>query len=125
MAQSRVRFKFEFTGGQYGNEFFLDDVNITGTNVGVNEYSSVSFIDLFPNPAQNSTTLQLSLKEKEKITVTMTDLDGRSVKAVVSEEMNTGEHAVSISTADLSTGMYMIIVDDGITKQVKKLVVSN
>jgi PKD repeat protein len=125
MAQSRVRFKFEFTGGQYGNEFFLDDVNITGTNVGVNEYSSVSFIDLFPNPAQNSTTLQLSLKEKEKITVTMTDLDGRSVKAVVSEEMNTGEHVVSISTADLSTGMYMIIVDDGITKQVKKLVVSH
>jgi hypothetical protein len=29
-AQSHVMFKLEFTGGDYGNHFYLDDINITG-----------------------------------------------------------------------------------------------
>jgi PKD repeat protein len=124
-AQAQVRFKFEWTGGQYGNEFYLDDINITGTNVGINEASSVSYFDLFPNPSQDNTNLQLSLKENEKIKVTLTDLNGRVVKEVANEQMSAGDHTVSFSTAELASGMYLVTVNDGTMTQVKKLAVQH
>jgi PKD repeat protein len=124
-AAPKTRFKFEFTNGKYGNEFYIDDLNITGTNVGVNEYSSVTYFDLFPNPSQDNTNLQLSLKENEKIKVTLTDLNGRVIEEVANEQMSAGEHTVAISTAELAAGMYLVTVDDGATKQVKKLAVNH
>ena len=121
LAQARTRFKFEFTGGYYGNEFFLDDVNITGTNVGVNEFSNLASLDLFPNPAQENTTLQLLLKKKEQVRITLSDIDGRVLKVIADEPMGEGEHTVVIGTSELSSGMYFVTVDDGICKSVRKL----
>ncbi|CAN5216111.1 hypothetical protein BH09BAC5_BH09BAC5_08690 [soil metagenome] len=124
-AQPRTRFKFEWTGGRYGNEFYLDDLNITGTNVGVNEFSSVTFFDLFPNPSSDNSTVHLSLKENEQVKITMTDLNGRVVKEIANEHFSEGEHSVAFSTSELAAGLYMITVDDGTTKQVKKLSVNH
>jgi PKD repeat protein len=124
-AQARTRFKFEWTGGPYGNEFYIDDINITGTNVGVNEISTVTYFDLFPNPSQDNSSVQLSLKETEKVKITMTDLNGRVVKEISDEVYSQGEHTVSFSTAELAAGLYLITVDDGATKQVKKLAVNH
>ncbi len=124
-AVSRVRFKFEWTGGKYGNEFYIDDLNITGTNVGVNEFSSVSYFDLFPNPSQDNSSIQFNMKENNQVKITMTDLDGRIVREIANENYTVGEHTVAFSTADLATGLYLVTVDDGKTKQVKKLAVTH
>jgi PKD repeat protein len=124
-AQAQVRFKFEWTGGQYGNELYLDDINITGAGVGVNEISTVTYFDLFPNPSQDNSTIRLSLKQNEHVKITMTDLDGRIVKEVSDEEMSEGDHSIAISTAELAAGMYLVTVDDGTVKQVKKLAVNH
>ncbi len=124
-AQSQVRFKFEWTGGKYGNEFYLDDLNITGTNVGVNEFSSVTYFDLFPNPSQENSSVKLSLKKNEKVKITMTDLNGRVVKEIANEMFAEGDHVVDFSTSELASGLYIITVDDGNVKQVKKLAVNH
>jgi hypothetical protein len=65
------------------------------------------------------------LKENEKIKVTLTDLNGRVIEEVANEQMSAGEHTVAISTAELAAGMYLVTVDDGATKQVKKLAVNH
>jgi PKD repeat protein len=124
-AQAQVRFKFEWTGGQYGNEFYLDDINITGNGVGVNDLTSLSYFDLFPNPSQDNSTIRFSLTEREKVKITMTDLDGRVVKEISNGEFSEGEHVVPFSTAELAAGMYLITVDNGSAKQVKKLAVNH
>jgi hypothetical protein len=124
-AQIRTRIKFEFTGGNYGNEFYLDDVNITGTNVGVNEYSNLVSFDLFPNPAQENTTVQFSLNQKEQVKITLTDIDGRLIKEITNEALNEGEHSIAISTAELAAGMYFIMIDDNTGRSVRKLSVKH
>jgi PKD repeat protein len=124
-AQAQVRFKFEWTGGRYGNEFYIDDINITGNGVGVNELTSLSYFDLFPNPSQDNSTIRFSLTERETVKITMTDLDGRVVKEISNGEFSEGEHVVPFSTAELASGMYLITVDNGSAKQVKKLAVNH
>jgi hypothetical protein len=124
-AQARTRFKFEWTGGQYGNQFYIDDINITGTNVGINEVSNVSYLDLFPNPAQENSSVKFSVKESEHVKITITDLNGRVIQQISDETFGQGEHIVTFSTAELASGMYMVTVDDGTTRQVKKLAVNH
>lgn len=124
-AQAQVRFKFEWTGGDDGNQFYFDDLNITGNGVGVNEVSTVSYFDLFPNPAQDNSTIRFSLEQNEKVKITLTDLNGRVVKEIANGELAQGEHIIGFSTAELASGMYLITVDDGSMKQVKKLSVNH
>ncbi|CAN5216252.1 hypothetical protein BH09BAC5_BH09BAC5_08700 [soil metagenome] len=124
-AQEQVRFKFEFTGGAYGNEFYLDDVNISGTNVGIGEVSNVSYFNLFPNPAQDNSTVQFSLKENSHVNITVKDINGRIVKEITNSDYAIGEHTVPFSTAELASGLYLITVDDGTIQQVKKLSVNH
>ncbi|MDQ3109788.1 MAG: M43 family zinc metalloprotease [Bacteroidota bacterium] len=124
-AQARTRFKFEWTGGQYGNQFYIDDINITGTNVGISEVSNVSYFDLFPNPAQDNSSIKFGVKESQQVKITLTDLNGRVVTQIADENFSQGEHVVNFSTAGLAAGMYMVTVDDGTTKQVKKLAVNH
>lgn len=124
-AQAQVRFKFEWTGGAYGNEFYLDDLNITGNGVGVNETSTVSYFDLFPNPAIDNSTIRFALEENENVKITLTDLNGRVVKEIANGQMAPGEHSIAFSTAELASGMYLVTVDKGTSKQVKKLSVNH
>ncbi len=124
-AQAQVRFKFEWTGGQYGNQFYLDDVNITGNVVGINETSTVSYFDLFPNPAQESSSIKFAVKEAEQVKITLTDLNGRVVKEISDETYGQGDHVVNFSTAELASGMYLVTVDNGTAKHVKKLAVNH
>ncbi|MEO5644230.1 MAG: M43 family zinc metalloprotease [Bacteroidia bacterium] len=124
-AASRTRFKFEWTGGNYGNEFYIDDININSVNVGIDEISSVSYFDLFPNPAQDNSSIKFNLKESEHVKITMTDLNGRVVKQISDENFSLGEHVVAFSTAELAAGMYLVTIDDGTSKQVKKLSVNH
>jgi hypothetical protein len=35
-------------------------------------------------------------------------------------EMTAGEHAIFFSTEGIAAGLYLVVVDDGTTKQVKK-----
>jgi PKD repeat protein len=124
-AQAHVRFKFEWTGGAFGNQLYLDDININATGVGINEASSVSSFDIFPNPSQDNSAIHFALTQRETVKITMTDLDGRVVKEISNGEFSEGEHSIAFSTAELASGMYLVTVDNGTTKQVKKLAVNH
>ncbi len=124
-AASRTRFKFEWTGGEFGNEFYIDDLNISSNNVGINEVSTVTYFDLFPNPAQDNSTIKFAVKESQQVKISITDLNGRIVQQISDETFSQGEHVVAFSTAELASGMYLVTVDDGTTRQVKKLAVNH
>jgi PKD repeat protein len=123
-AVSRVRFKFEWTSGRYGNDFFMDDLNINGV-VGINDPSVSTSFNVFPNPAGENGTVQLYLKQKENVQITMTDLNGRIVKNISQGEMNEGENNISFSTEGIASGLYLIVVNDGTSRQVHKLAINH
>ncbi len=124
--QSEVRFKFEFTGGDYGNEFFMDNLNLTGVGVGIPETgNSKTFVGLFPNPAQDNTNVQLSLVENEHLEINLTDVNGRLIKQIVNDDFSSGEHTVPFSTSGISPGIYFVTVYDGNSRQVRKLAITN
>jgi PKD repeat protein len=125
-AQARVRFKFEFTGGDYGNEFYFDDLNITGNGVGIpDQGNTTTHVNVFPNPAQGNSNVELSLEQNEHLQITLTDIDGRVIQQIANDDFSAGEHTVPFSTDGIAPGIYFVTIYDGNSKQVRKLSITN
>ncbi len=68
--------------------------------------AAISSSKLYPNPATESASIEVSLKESSDVKVTLSDLMGREV-AVIANERSLDVNK-SFSTANLAKGMYTV-----------------
>lgn len=113
-----VHLKFVFTpdAGGPGNNFYLDDINLTGT-VGLKENSLHSIdLKLFPNPAKTQVNLFSSVAITQ---VDLFDLLGKQIGSI--EGSNSNKQIISVS--QLSKGVYFVKVSSNSGTAFKKLVI--
>ncbi|MEO6165896.1 MAG: M43 family zinc metalloprotease [Chitinophagales bacterium] len=127
VAQPNVRIKFEFTGGSFGNNFYIDDITISEYGVGINSPASGSSdLTIFPNPNNGDFTLTYSLPEQSNVRISIIDLTGREIIQVSDEQKAAGNHQQAINTAaiqNLANGIYMVRLQTDSQSFVKKLVI--
>ena len=82
-----------------------------------------SQVYLYPNPAGNELTVEISVKEDGITTLLITDLLGKTIKT---EELNLqkGNNIFKISLEELASGMYFVTLAGNKTVS-QKLVVSH
>jgi PKD repeat protein len=120
-----VRFKFEFVGNQ-GNNFYLDNINITGTLVGL---ASASLMDetvsLFPNPTQSDhTVLQFELNAPvSQMNLNVLDIRGKLMNKLELSNLNVGINQIVIPTSSLLPGLYIVNINIDSHQLNKKLLV--
>jgi hypothetical protein len=112
-----VHFRFEFTSdpGGAGNNFYLDDINVSGI-VGLRELYDPKGLELFPNPAKTSFTIRASFLIRY---ISITDILGKQIETF--EGSNVREQTVSLS--HLSKGIYLVKIDSDKGSSFKKLVI--
>ncbi len=71
-----------------------------------NETGDISFGESYPNPAADMVTIPFRLAKTEEISMTVTDVLGRSVYQRSTGMYDAGSHQFSIATRDLAKGMY-------------------
>lgn len=128
----RLRFKFVFTSGG-GNDIYIDDINIygtdtTGNQVGsptiITEFISNDAVNVYPNPADDNISISIDLSNREDIlSVGVYDLLGKKVLSVYEGSEIAGQHIYNASTKDLSTGMYLVLINNGKNSVSQKLIV--
>lgn len=93
----------------------FDDVTVTGNEVvmGVSDLNA-NVSSVYPNPVVDTFNVNLSSKFASNVTVTVTDLAGRTVK--------TFGAADSYNVSDLSKGVYVVTITDGKNTETKKIV---
>jgi uncharacterized delta-60 repeat protein len=82
-------------------------------HTGVDNFGSLkNSLTLYPNPAIQEATLRYSLKEEEKLSICLTDLQGRILKTFVEQErQEAGKHLQNISFPEkLPQGTYLLII---------------
>jgi cytochrome oxidase Cu insertion factor (SCO1/SenC/PrrC family) len=91
--------------------------------VGINELdnSVAAILNVFPNPASLSTTVEFSLTEATEITVELSNLMGQKVSTMTTQQYTIGKHVVNVPLANLSNGMYNISLtsSDGLLANTK------
>lgn len=118
----QVLVKFMATSA-YGNNMYIDNVNLTsplGVKANVN---NVSLVELFPNPAQTEANVKVSLAQASDVTITLVNALGQTVNTKM-HSLNSGDNTVSLDIKGLADGVYSVLVDTKNGSVVKKLTVS-
>lgn len=96
--------------------FMVDDFKVTATALSVDK-QLISQFSVYPNPVNNVVTISNSANATIDA-VTVSDLNGRTVKSV---KLN-GETSAQINISDLSAGVYMMNISSDQGSVTKKIV---
>lgn len=81
-------------------------------------------IDLFPNPAKNSSNLTIHLAQDARVTVMILDETGALVtKVLTSSNTPKGSHQIPLGRDGLKSGIYIVHIEVDGQKTLKKLVI--
>jgi PKD repeat protein len=117
-----VRIKFEFTFDT-GNNLYIDDINIFGTTVGINDINMVADeMTLAPNPTNGSTRLNFKMINSNDVVITITDVLGKQLDQLSKGSLTPGDYSYTINTP-WSKGVYFVQVVSGNQLVTKKLII--
>ncbi|MGM0612910.1 MAG: C25 family cysteine peptidase [Bacteroidota bacterium] len=113
-------FKWTYEKDQYvssgADKAWLDDVRLPAisTPASVNENMQVSAIHVYPNPAERTQNMELSLSKSAEVVVDLLDRNGKKLRNIKAGSMSGGDHKFSYDLTGLSRGLYLlsIKVDD-------------
>ena len=114
--------KFEFIC-YGGNNVYLDDINITGIDsLGnfVEVLTAPVDVNLFPNPAENNATLQVSTDAHRKVEINLFNSTGQLVKTIYTGSLGIGTHNFEL-THEVK-GLYVVQVKSGVQVVYKKVI---
>ena len=83
---------------------------------------SVRLQQNYPNPFNPSTTIRFALPERSQVQLTVYDLMGREVAALVNETKPAGRHSVQFDAANLASGVYIYRLDTGAELFTRKMI---
>lgn len=125
---ANTRFKIQARTTIHGNNLYIDDINIGNApepfSVGVTPVSSISAVNLYPNPTTGDAILNLQLAQAGKVSVKVYDISGQAVINSFDGWMNSGANEVDINGySHLSYGVYIVSIVAGESVIQKKLIV--
>ncbi len=106
-----------FSGPQFAGQ-------VTGVKSIANKNLN-SFV-IYPNPANQSTTISFTIIDKNKVNVNVYDVLGNVVSTLSqSNDFEKGNNTINVNTSNLSSGIYYISLDVNGAKETKKLIINN
>ena len=107
--------------------FDLDAVGVIHqqASVGVNELFVAGVLQVFPNPINSTSLIQLTLPEAQSVTIDIVDLSGRQVAVVQEKLFAQKTNTLSLNIADLNNGIYFLRVLTSTGAVTKKIMVTH
>ena len=105
-------------GSLQGNNFYLDNLRVSGPLATKADALANRGISVYPNPLTNETAVHLNLTATTQVQLSLTDMVGRTVLALPAKTYGAGQQTLSLQTAGraLHAGVYVVrIALDGET----------
>lgn len=83
--------------------------------------SEYSLKQNYPNPFNPSTTINFDLPENSHVSLKLYDIAGNKVKTLVNEFKNAGSYNINLYAADLSSGIYVYMIQAGAFSASRKM----
>lgn len=105
-------FKFELI--EYSVQLSVDEKYLTGIPI------HFRLLQNYPNPFNPTTTISYQLPKPSFVKLSIYDIKGRLIEAMVNENKNAGYYSVEWNAENVSTGIYLYRIDAGDFSSVKK-----
>jgi hypothetical protein len=110
--------------GMYGINTHITDFDTTATGIPESAHQiPFEFVleQNYPNPFNPSTTIKLSIPEKEQVNLVVFNSLGQEVKTLVNEERRQGSYEVNFNAFNLPSGIYFYRLQTGNLIETKKM----
>ncbi|MFI5219526.1 MAG: T9SS type A sorting domain-containing protein, partial [Bacteroidia bacterium] len=120
--QPNVKFKFIYTHDS-SNNIFIDDININGIPLGIENYSIDNFnVEVYPNPASNYCELRISdVRLNGELELSMFDITGREVYKQNPQSSKVSPQTYVIPSPGIA-GVYLLKIKVNGTETRKKII---
>lgn len=106
-----------------GNNIYIDDIQISGPLSVKDENLGFGFT-LSPNPVVDNARITLEVTNTNNYQVMLMDVTGKQITVLQDSKLTTGKHTINVASKWLSSaGVYLVQIDNGLGKQVQKLLV--
>lgn len=117
-----VLIKFQGTSGE-GNNIYIDDIQISGP-LDISNHSTNFSLTVSPNPMLQQTRISVDVAQPENYIISLLDVTGKHLATLQNGKLAAGTHSFTLDrTFIANAGMYFLQVDNGVGKQVQKIVV--
>lgn len=100
-----VAFRATSDGGSY---LFLDNVTFrVGEPNGIEDMVLENNFRIYPNPVQNDLILEIAMQQSIQADLRLVNILGQDVKTIVAT-LQAGQNKISVATADLAPGVYIL-----------------
>ncbi len=118
-----VRFKFVFNGTGKGNNVWLDNFNVDAT-VGIDDKTTaIAYLSVYPNPTAGEVGIRFEKLENNTARVKVLNMLGQVLHTQDLGYLAAGEHDVKIN-ANLSNGLYVLVLESGLSRTQSRFVVN-
>ena len=115
-------------GYLYSLEDDITTINIDENNSGniLPEKMGVKLRDVYPNPFNSSTVIEFDSKTIRDVTMDLYAITGSKVRSLYSGRPTSGSHRISWDGRDslgseVSSGIYLVVLNDGLSVQTKRI----
>lgn len=122
---NNLKLMFELVNGD-GNNVFLDNINIGGQPVGINDVKSAqtNSFATFPNPANDQVSVSLNMvQNSSQAELYISDILGKRVKNLYTGSLKQKDYKFTADLSDLSSGVYFVTLKTDSGRKTQKLVV--
>ena len=118
-SEAQTTFYFDQTDQTWYYSSSTKGVRMNFTPAGLDEVSNVNGMNVFPNPTNADANVSFTLNNAADVNITVTDLTGKVVYTNNLGNVSAGKSEVSLNTAALSNGMYIVNVaaDNAVSTQ--------
>jgi len=93
---------------------------IAASSVGIDESVISEKMSLFPNPADETSSLTLELQNQADVQMDILTIDGSKVSQIDKSSLTAGRHTLTVNTSNLSPGIYFVRIQvNGLSGMVK------
>ncbi|WP_417611134.1 M43 family zinc metalloprotease [Owenweeksia hongkongensis] len=118
-SEGPILIKFAFRSGG-GNNFYLDNINVTASNISLAEVPLNQSLSVFPNPTNGNFSVSLSHQPQSDLNLVIYDLYGKQVSDYTIDK-NTS--LFNIENLNLASGIYVLSFTDGEDTYSQKLII--
>jgi len=118
--KSNVLVRFKATSA-YGNDLYIDNINLSNSQLGILTYNLETGLSVFPNPAASLVNIRFILPQTEQVKLTIYNSLGQQVYVAEQGTLNSGEQLMELNTSALASGIYFITLQAGDLTASKKL----
>jgi hypothetical protein len=118
---SSVMVKFRHAT-DYENNLFIDDINITSVNTGIENNNLLSGVTIYPNPSAGNVYVDLQLNSSQDVTIQATNAVGQVIFEINEKSINRGFYTLDLNKE--ANGIYFVEVIGNEASKTQKIILN-